>query len=1058
MNRFHITNCSFALLFLAATCFAQSTTATLFGTVSDPSGAALTNATVIVRSLDRGVTRTVQTGSTGNYVVDLLPVGTYSVEVTAPSFKEVKREGITLNAEQNVRLDVSLEIGAVNQVVSVTADALQVDSRSAVLGATLDTRRVNDLPISGRNVISLTSLLPGVSSVSAPQTFTNDRSGPTFSTSGSRINQNYFLFDGASFNSVFRNTGLNYPPPDALEEVHLLTSNYSAEFGRNGGTVLNVLTKSGTNSFHGDVWEYFRNSDLNARSFFALSVPQQTNNQFGGTIGGPIRKNKLFFFAAYEGLRNRQYTVSSGDAPLTANERLGIFSSKIIDPNTGKQFSGNTIPTSRIDPVAANILSKLIPLPNTPTGQYVVNVPSPQNNDNGLIRMDASFAKHTVDWRYDANQASSQQVSGDLPTYEQTAVTALDQTASVGDTFTISPTVLNQARVSFNRFSNHTSVLTPYSLADLGGTFPQFGPPTPPAITVTGRMTLGNTSAAPSHVVSQSTQLDENVSITRGRHTLKAGIEYLRLDYVNRSFFQTQGGFSFSGVFTGNASADFLLGKPQSLSVSSPVLEQDAIQNNTFSFFQDDWRVSKRLTLNLGVRYEVAAPWYHPHNLVGTFRAGEQSHVYSNAPVGLDYPGDPGIPRGLVPTDWNNIAPRFGFAWDVFGTGRTAIRGGYGIYYDQLDANLIQNNEQPFRYSYTFNAPYSLSNPLFGQPSIPTTINVTNPSYVGIQQVVYPDPNLRTPYLQQFNFDIQQQILSDTLVDIAYVGKIGHKLMMGLDSNPAVYGPGATIANTNNRRIYQGYGENQVMSTVGNSDYNALQLQVTKRYSRGFTLQGSYTFSRSVDNSSSYVETPAVPDIFNLHSEWALSDFSAKHIASLSWVWDLPKFQSNGSAWESIRSAVLGGWEYTGSFTYNSGLPVNVVSGTDVALTGTQMQRPNVNGSPALPGGRSRGDAVAEWFNTSVFSAAAPGIFGDAGRNIVIGPPQKGTNMALMKNFPIPLREGMYLQFRAEAFGIFNVPNFSFASQRTTFGSKIFGEITTASGSRELQLALKLFF
>ena len=591
MKRYR-TCCLFLLMTISPLkLLAQSTTASVFGTVTDVSGAVIPHATVAVRSLERGTTRTVQAGDAGNYVVDLLPVGSYSIEVSAPGFKQFRREGVTLDAEQNVRVDVQLQLGAVSEVVSVNANAVQVDSRSAEVGATLDTRRVDDLPMNGRNVVSLTALLPGVSSVSAPQTFTNDRQGPTFTTSGSRANQNYFLFDGGNFNSLFRNTGLNYPPPDALQEVHILTSNYSAEFGRNGGTVLNVLTKSGTNSFNGDVWEYLRNSDFNARSFFALTVPKQTNNQFGGTFGGPLKKDKLFFFAGYEGLRNRQYTVSSNDVPLTTNERNGIFSSPIKDPSTGRTFAGNTIPASRIDPVAANILSKFIPLANTPTGQYVVNVPAPANNDNGLIRIDANLSKHTIDWRYDANEAMSQQVSGDLPSYEQIAVNALNQSTSVGDTFTISPTILSQARLSFNRFANTTSVLNPYSLADLGGNFPQFGPATPPAITVTGRMTLGNTSASPSRIVSQSFQADENLSITRGRHSVRMGIEYLRLYYVNRSYFQTQGGFSFTGTFTGNPAADFLLGKAQTLSVGSPVLEQDGIQNNIFSYIQDDWRI-----------------------------------------------------------------------------------------------------------------------------------------------------------------------------------------------------------------------------------------------------------------------------------------------------------------------------------------------------------------------------------------------------------------------------------------------------------------------------------
>jgi hypothetical protein len=1054
----NITSLITLTLLLAGALGAQEITGSLYGTVTDPSGAAIAGARINATSAERGNTRNSSSNEKGEWVLTEVPIGTYSLKVEATGFKAFERQGIALNSEDNIKLDSRLELGSSSESITVTADAPQVDSRSSALGATIGEKTLLDMPLDGRSIFDLTTLLPGVASVSDPQTFTNDRQGPTFSTSGSRTAQNNMTFDGTLFVALFRNTGLNYPPPDAIAEVRIQTSNYTAEYGRNSGTSMNIVTKSGTNALHGSAWEFARNSAFNARTFFAKSVNKLVQNQYGGTLGGPVIKNKLFLFGSYQGLKVRGTALSSSAKPLTSAEASGTFSSKIVDPlNNNQPFPQNgknyVIPASRFDPVALKINSLIQPA-NSADGQLIATYTAPQNDDQGLIRGDYYWGKHAIDARYNQVASRDEKSSGNVPSYEHIADTASYNTASIGDTLPITPSLLNVVRLAYNRFGGTVDVLTPYSLASLGSSLPVYGPPNPSEINVSSRFDIGNTSAAPALLVNEDTEITESLSWIHGAHSFKAGVQYLRLQYLNRSWFQAQGGFTFSGIFTGNAAADFLLGTAQTLSISTPQLEQAGIEHNTFYFFQDDWRINRRLTLNVGLRYELAFPWYQPNNYWGSFISGEQSQVYKNAPKGLVFPGDPGVPNGLIQTDANNFAPRVGFAYDVAGDGKTAIRGGFGVFYDAITANIIQNGTQPFRYSYGINAPYSLTDPLRGLPTLPSGVNLSNPTFSTVPPpgLTYPSPTLRTPYTMQYNLTVQRQLLHDTVLEVAYVGKLGRKLLTDITTNPAIYGPGATIANEDARRVYAGFGSLNEMGTFANSEYNALQVRANKRYSRHLTVQGAYTFSKAMDNSSTSVtDTAAIPNPYNMRGEWSLADFYAKHIASISGSYDLPKFSNHNVL---IREAA-GGWNLVGRFTAHSGQPVNIVTGADNALTGTPKQRPNVIGDPLFSGGRTLTQELAQWFNPAVFTLPTAGVYGNLGRNAVLGPGMQSTNVAVLKNFPIARHETMYVQFRAEAFSVTNTP--IFAQPNGTYGSSL-GKITSASGDRHLQFALKLVF
>ena len=1042
---------------LASSLAAQIITGSLYGTVTDPAGAVVPNARITATSVERGNTRDAVSNEKGEWVLTVVPIGTYNIKVEANGFKSFDRTGITLEAEDNVKVDARLEIGNSAEAITVTAEAPQVDSRSSSLGGTVDEKTIMEMPMDGRNIFDMTTLMPGVSSVSDPQTFTNDRQGPTFSTSGSRTSQNNMTFDGTTFVALFRNTGLNYPPPDAISEVRIQTSNYTAEYGRNSGASMNVITKSGTNILHGSMWEYARNSAFNARSFFSKTVNKLVQNQYGGTLGGPVIKNKLFLFGSYQGLKVRTAALSSSAKPLTSAEAAGTFSSKITDPLTGQLFpqvgKNYQIPVSRLDPVAL-ALNNLIQPANSASGQLIATYSAPQNDDQGLIRGDYYWGKHAIDARYNQVASRDEKSSGNVPSYERIGDDTSYHTASIGDTLPITANLLNVLRLSYNRFGGTVSVLTPYSLHSLGSSLPVFGPPTPSEINVSSRFDIGNTSASPALLVNENREFTESLSWVHGAHTVKGGFQFLRLQYLNRTWFQAQGGFTFSGIFTGNSAADFVLGIAQSLSISTPQLEQGGIQHNAFSFIQDDWRINRKLTVNLGLRYELAFPWYQPNNYWGSFIYGEQSKVYPNAPKGLVFPGDAGVPRGLIQTDGNNFAPRVGFAYDVRGDGKTAIRGGFGVFYDAITSNIIQNGTQPFRYSYGINAPYSLTDPLRGLPALPTGVNLSNPVFTAVPppSLTFPSQTLRTPYTFQYNLTVQRQVLRDTVLEVAYVGKLGRKLLTDLSTNPAMYSPTATVANEDSRRLYYGFGSLNQMGTFAVSEYNALQVRANKRFAKHFMVQGNYTFSKAMDNSSSSVtDTAAIPQPFNLKSEWGPSDFYAKHIASIAGTYELPKLAHHNV----FLREVLGNWNITGRMTARTGTPLNIVTGADNALTGTPKQRPNVNGDPVLSSDRSTAQKVAQWFDGSVFSVPAAQTYGNLGRNALIGPGQFALNAAVLKNFPLGFREGMYMQFRTEAFNATNTPSFS--NPNTTLGSSL-GKITSASGDRRLQLALKLVF
>jgi len=1084
-----------SLCSLAIPVAAQATTgavAQISGSVSDPSGAIVAGAQVKATQTNTGFSRTAVTGSDGGYVLPNLSIGPYELEVTSSGFNTYLQRGIILQVNDNVTVNVKLQVGDVTQNVEVNENASMVQMHSTSVSQVIEQRRLVKLPLNGRDVTQLL-LLSGAAVTSNYGDFTSTKNYPTshaVSVAGGQPNGTAYMLDGGIHMDLYGNPNLPLPFPDAVQEFSVQTSTISAQYGGQAGAVVNVATKSGANQIHGDVFEFLRNGAVNARNFFAASTDTLKRNQFGGTIGGPIKRDKLFFFGGYQGTRTRTTPPTSTFFVPTVAVLAGDFRALESAPCVGKPrtlvnpaggtFAGNVIDPASFNPSAVQMIQKYMPPTGDSCGKILIGIPNPSNENQYMGRIDwIASTRNNFFGRY-FNTGFTNPAFFDGKNLLQSIRTGIDnlvQAVTLGDTYTFTPNLVNTVHLTVNRERlNRGPADGLPSPASLGINMAP-SPGNFPAIGVTGYFSTSCGVCSHAFVNRNVGQVTDNVIWIHGRHQLGFGGEYARMQMNFLFTTNASGSYSFNGSFTGDALADFLLGYPSSFS-QGQTQRYSGRGNRAGLYLQDSFRASSRLTLMAGLRWDPYFPAYDisgrggEHFDAQAFAAGQRSPQFLNGPPGYFFSGDaiPGygtISKSGTGAHLRSFAPRIGLAWDPTGSGSWSLRASYGVFYDLPDMAYLAKvaDSPPWGNIISLSSPSGgFSNPFaslpggnpFPLPDPPTSDLKFPPA--GIYRSV--PLQIKPPYTQHWNFSIERQIGPNWLLSASYIGNKSTHRWINTDLNPAVFIPGtcrgapcSTTGNTQARRVLSLM--NPVAGALisrlhfaddgGNAQYNALLLKANHRFSENVSVFANYTWSHCLSEGQN-VSTLDATGLQNPNDRSAdrgncVND--RRHLLNLSYVLTSPHFRG------AILDKLFGNWEHGGIVGKQSGAWLTPLVGQDISLTGVGNDRPNLVGDPPLSN-----PTLQQWFNTSAYARQAPGTFGNAGPYSILGPGGFTFDAMLSRRFPI--REGQNLEVRFEAFNVLNHP--VFGNPGTNLASSSFGKILSASDPRILQFAIKYNF
>lgn len=1053
----------FLLFILSMTALGQE--ARLNGTVADSTGAVIHGAKVRTTLTSRNLNFETTTTQDGRYLFPRLPIGQYQLTVEADGFKQYVQSDILLTTNADLLLNVQMQLGSISEQVTVSAEASRISTETSTIQQLVDTKRIADLPLNGRNVYQLATLVPGVG-----ESGTQIGGGRSGSQNSTMVN---VRVDGVLNVDNALAQILPSPSPDAVQEFTIQTSVPSAKYGFASG-VIEVSTRSGTNELHGTLYEFFRNDKLDARNFFLAGKTRRKRNQYGFAGGGPVfipklydGRNRTFWFANFEQQKEPLGAPVTIFVPTAANLR-GDFSGTnrvVRDPISNQAFANNQIPLSRLDPLALNFANQYLPQPQDDSGAYRYQRADDNNPTQLLLRGDQILGggNHQLSGRMFITRRVGPAASGNVPVF--TTGTQRQDTDLWGatHTWTVSPNKINTARVGFNGFYSDPNYLPQIELDGLRqlGFSQNYYTYTPnfPLFNVSGFFQSSIEQIRITRDFGTFTFADD-FSWIKGRHNIQFGFDGLRTIQNTANLSRTNGSFTYNGNFTGLALTDFLMGRPSLFRQGSPA--PDSLRGLHLNWYvQDDFKVNQRLTLNIGLRYELPFAPIPGNGAAIIAREGAKSTVFPNAPVGLLFPGDPDTPKGGRRTVKTSFAPRFGFAWSATSDQKTVVRGGYGVYYNPSWTNLEGQFAilQPFTRILDLVAPPSTSDPWANYPGgnpHPYTPNANSPFDNEINTLVY-GPNFREPMMQQWNLNIQREVTANTVVTVGYAGTRGTRIPYVRDPNAPVYIPGAsTVANTNSRRpMYPQFARFNVLESGINSSYNSLQASLDRRLSKGVTVLVAYTFSKALTDLNSVLTggTGASQDPNNRAPEWGPADLDRTHALVSSWVWQVP----SGPFQRGFAGAVLGNWEVNGILSLYSGSPLSITTSQDRSLR-AHPNRPDRLFDARLSSDRSRHERITRYFDPSAYTLNAIGTFGSAPRaeGQLRGPGEANLSVGIMKRFP-GFWEGHNLQFRGELFNALNRANFNNPGTNIDQPAS-FGVITSAGDGRIVQLALKYIF